>query len=64
MVIVSIADQHFDSHPHHKKVRHDLVTRWKQDNWLQEAVTTLVVVHNNGLADIVAYKGNELTVMR
>ncbi len=58
LVNIVVADKYFISDGQ-KKPRKDLQEKFKQDEFLQEHVTTFVITYNNGLADVV--RGPEIS---
>lgn len=53
LVNLVIASQHFGVHAADKQKWDNLLANRKQDERLQDRLTTLVVTENNGLADVV-----------
>ena len=50
---LSISTHHLVDHPQDEERWTALISAWKQDAWLQERMTSLVINENNGLADVV-----------
>jgi len=64
LVNMSIASAWFETHGEHQKIWDKLVSTWRKDEELMSLVTTLVLTHNNWLADIVRGKDSTLEVLR
>lgn len=53
LVNLSISTHHLVDHAADQEIWNTLLAEWKEDVWLQERVSSLVINENNGLADVV-----------
>lgn len=60
LVNIAIATNEFADHPEYNNIWNELLSARKQDVFLQERITTLVVTENNGVADVI--NGQDINV--
>lgn len=63
LVNISMASAWCEKHPKHQKIFDSLVAWWQNDKNIAELVTTLVITHNDWLADIVNGRDSTLEVL-